>query len=529
MNDAACNPPVLVCELGACVPGCDETGGLTCAAPEVCDAVTGHCGPVPPCMNDRACNVPDEVCEAGACVTSCTQPTGPRCARPQVCDQTTGRCRTPRCLDDGDCLAPVTVCDNRICVDGCAQPGGLQCTGRDVCDPMTGRCETPPCMADGECGPPAMVCESQLCVDGCTAPGGIQCTGTDVCNAMTGRCDPTTSGCSADADCEPPYTVCDTPDCNPGCAEDGGRLCGANMVCHRGTGRCISAGTICFDDGDCAAPMEVCDLSAGACSAGCTTAGCPAGSCDAVTGRCTAGLTCRRDSYEPNDSQPVAANFSFNGHRDAQACTGDDDFYRMVLGQGTVFAAQATFASAEGNVELSFIGPTGQTLVSSTSQSDDERIQYRIPVAGLYLLRVSLAADGGEALGNDYLLRGQVAAPCVDDSYEEDDRRYRAPLVTAGVYAGRSICPLDDDYFAVEVGAGQTLTADVLFAQAQGDIDLWVEDPLGRVLDAGVSTSSNEQVVYTSATAQTLALRVMLISDQGATAGNTYELSISVQ
>ena len=99
------------------------------------------------------------------------------------------------------------------------------------------------------------------------------------------------------------------------------------------------------------------------------------------------------------------------------------------------------------------------------------------------------------------------AAP--DDQFEDndsDETPAAAPLGTDGGAATLRLCPGDEDWFSVSLTAGQTVTIDVLFSHAEGDLDVYLWAPGAEPhtdMPAGASdgTADNERVTFQAAAA----------------------------
>ena len=93
--DSECGPPFMVCEAGQCVPGCypGGAGGLTCADPNDCNPLTGRCDGFSICLDDSFCNPPLSVCEILFCVPGCQVAGAPPCASGTACNPSTGHCQ----------------------------------------------------------------------------------------------------------------------------------------------------------------------------------------------------------------------------------------------------------------------------------------------------------------------------------------------------------------------------------------------------------------------------------------------------
>lgn len=134
---------------------------------------------------------------------------------------------------------------------------------------------------------------------------------------------------------------------------------------------------------------------------------------------------------------------------------------------------------------------------------------------GLYYLIVE--ADTGDVIAeanetdNALSVALEVREPCLDDRFEPNDTRGQATSLGAGLQSDLGICAFDNDWFKVAVPGGKVVTIDLAFAQAVGDLDLRVYDPLvSESLPVAVSqsTDDDEHAVVQVPVATTLYVRV---------------------
>jgi hypothetical protein len=119
---------------------------------------------------------------------------------------------------------------------------------------------------------------------------------------------------------------------------------------------------------------------------------------------------------------------------------------------------------------------------------------------------------------------GTVTPSCADDALEPNDAQAQALPIGAGEIADLAVCDGADDWFAVQVGAGDTLSVVALFSHAAGDVDLAVYDGSGIRLALSESASDNEGVQLVATASGTLFVRVY--GYQGAE--NSYTLQVDV-
>ncbi|MCB9674961.1 MAG: hypothetical protein H6737_07585 [Alphaproteobacteria bacterium] len=113
---------------------------------------------------------------------------------------------------------------------------------------------------------------------------------------------------------------------------------------------------------------------------------------------------------------------------------------------------------------------------------------------------------------------------CADDAQEPNDALDDAMASTGG--AGLVVCSTSDDWWVVTVPDGYNLTAEVTFVNDDGDIDAWLYDSAGSVLDVSQGVSDSEIVLWTNGEgAETdVFLEISLFGGDR----NTYDLAIDV-
>ncbi|MCA9561646.1 MAG: scavenger receptor cysteine-rich domain-containing protein, partial [Myxococcales bacterium] len=116
--------------------------------------------------------------------------------------------------------------------------------------------------------------------------------------------------------------------------------------------------------------------------------------------------------------------------------------------------------------------------------------------------------------------------PCVDDIGEDnDDLDHATPVFEGSTLAGLQVCADDDDWGVIVVCDGGTLTVDIAFAVADGDLDLELYAADGTLIDAATSDTDGERLVHTVGFAAPIYLRVFGVHG----AENSYALTLSVE
>jgi hypothetical protein len=515
-----------------CASNRDCQDGFVCVGGSCVGGAVSGCADNADCPLGEYCDLDSHKC-AIAQVVACQSDA--ECRADQRCNTVTGVCiDAPRSCGEGGSCPSGTHCDtvNDACV---ACLGDEHCTGGDVCrdqvcvDPN--KPEDPNgCTLDTECNPPLTVCLEGACSLGCAQPGGMLCEDGAVCDTARGRCVTIEGPCATDPDCTPPMTVCESGQCIPGCGQVGGVQCPGGQECNPSTGRCRAGGPVCLSDDDCNAPQTVCNLFSGTCEPGCVSAGCTAPeTCDTATGHCQGGATCAADRFEPNDARSAPAQINGGAQAGLTLCPGDDDYFSVSLGQGDSVTVTLSFVHGEGNLDLELYSPSGQVVASARGTTGTETFSYSAAAPGIHVVRVMMTRDTGPNPGNTYTLdiRAQVA-PCPDDRYEENDTDQASAFISPGNQANLNVCVGDDDFYDVLLQGGDTLTVDLAFSHAEGDVDVQILGLLGIPLANGASSTDNESVSYTARSVGLFTIRVTLAADSGNMPGNPYAMNVTV-
>ena len=177
---------------------------------------------------------------------------------------------------------------------------------------------------------------------------------------------------------------------------------------------------------------------------------------------------CRRleDGLEPNDSIAGAKAITPGQPLQMRLCPLNEDWLAVPLldGQGLMVMAKAKFDVGAEVFELDILSPSGRVMTHAVKGK--EEWLARMPMAqetGSHLIRVR----GGIDTEADYQLAVQVMPPCVerDDPFEHNDQALQAnpmgPAMLGGTMSGLQLCPGDDDWYRVEIGAGESLVVDL--------------------------------------------------------------------
>jgi hypothetical protein len=235
-------------------------------------------------------------------------------------------------------------------------------------------------------------------------------------------------------------------------------------------------------------------------------------------------LVCEDDANEDNDDRENARP-AIAGEIIGTACGDDDDWYSIASAPGcTVLARMAQQPDSLGDVDVLMFDPDGQLVGSSSTVDQVEAINVPASKTGDYAVR--LRSGSRDIVPYTLTLTSTCPADLTcpaDDSLEDNDAATSPATLVEGVAHDGILCGIDQDWFFVPVTVGCIATAQVLFTDATGDIDLELfrADGVTRVGNsAGTGDSERVMKVVTEG-----GLRYRVFFFSGAEA-NTYRFVV---
>lgn len=172
------------------------------------------------------------------------------------------------------------------------------------------------------------------------------------------------------------------------------------------------------------------------------------------------------DKFEPNDTPDAARALTIGQPAQGRLCPLNDDYFAVALqpGQGIAAKVKAKIDAGADHVELDILDPEGRVVASGRKAKEGYAVRMPFAVGmGTYVVRVRGSLDT-EA---DYELALEVLPPCRDrdDRFEDNDQAVQANPLSAELLQSPldplQLCPGDDDWFAVELKAGESLFVDL--------------------------------------------------------------------
>jgi hypothetical protein len=181
------------------------------------------------------------------------------------------------------------------------------------------------------------------------------------------------------------------------------------------------------------------------------------------------------------------------------ACPGNEDWYRIDIAAGDGLEADVHFTHANGDIDVALYKLDADGTLAfvdgSVGVDDDETVyERRAATDTTYYVKVY----GFDPVRNTYGLTVNVFADCADDlvgprGEHNDSLTETAALPEAG--ETRQICDYDDDWYTFTVDAARNVRLDLLFTDADGDLDVALyRDDSDVPLESSAGASDGETI-----------------------------------
>ncbi len=214
------------------------------------------------------------------------------------------------------------------------------------------------------------------------------------------------------------------------------------------------------------------------------------------------------DGLEENDACGAAVALATGATASLFVSDVDEDYYSISVPAGNILSVDVSYSTANADVDLELfddLACANQVDFSfSAGGAGNATWNNTTGAAVTAILRV--APDVATGTCNNYDLNVAITPdPCAgsDDGLEDNDDCASAVAMNDGTTAGLFVSKTDHDYYQFVVADGDTLTVDILFTDALGDLDMELYmDNADCVADVNVagsfSVDDNESVSYTN-------------------------------
>ena len=223
---------------------------------------------------------------------------------------------------------------------------------------------------------------------------------------------------------------------------------------------------------------------------------------------CRGGGSCTDDGFEDNDSRTADATIAADIYTDLWICPGDQDFYSVSLGAGSLDVTIDGWDAGATDIDLQVLRADGTPLRSSAGIGPSENVALCV-AAGATVIRVyGIAGDSGPY---SLLVDHTPGSCCTDDALEDNDTFGAAtPIYGPGDTMDGQICAGDEDWFVFSGEPGRRASVDLVIG-GTGDLDLEIYDRDGmRRLASPAGTTSSEHAEADLATYDDYYIRVFV-------------------
>ncbi len=249
--------------------------------------------------------------------------------------------------------------------------------------------------------------------------------------------------------------------------------------------------------------------------------------------------SCSDDAFEPNNKADQATQITEGTFANLSICDTDlspidEDWFKLLLEKGEQVEAKITSNHALGNLDLPLYSSSNFNSPAAYSpvDGDIEKVSYTAPAAGTYYLRVVGTESWKYAVPYVLDVTRKTNGGCTGDPKEPNNSTGQATSLAAYMngspLTNLSICPGDVDYFSVPLAVGDSLVASIEFTDANGDLDLRLQDASGDNLDQSAGSSNIETVILEGA-AKSGTYYLVVEGYPAETTENTYSIEVLVE
>ncbi len=235
---------------------------------------------------------------------------------------------------------------------------------------------------------------------------------------------------------------------------------------------------------------------------------------------------CVEDEWAGNHSLQAAEWVDIGTQYGMRLCGTQSDWVRISARADEV--VKVTADTIQSNVSpspisLKLVNGEG-TVLDQVTDDGTLRVETTPASDGPVYAQVSATLSSARVSYAWKISRGEVECP--DEAFEPNNTPGQATPLGAAPHEGLSLCPGDEDYFALTVTGGKQVRVVLAFDHLYGDLDLDLLAADGQTLLAiGATKTSSEQVVYIPETSGTLYARVYGHDE----ATNTYSIALTEQ
>ncbi|MBA2664161.1 MAG: PPC domain-containing protein [Bradymonadaceae bacterium] len=216
------------------------------------------------------------------------------------------------------------------------------------------------------------------------------------------------------------------------------------------------------------------------------------------------------DMFDTNSSRANAVEIEPGVYEPLLVCgsPANDDWFTTFVRAGETLTVELAYSRVNGRIGIQlFEEGDNSARVTSNFDRDTQTVSFTSTRDQFLSYKVYLAPN---LRWNTYKMTVELVtpAPCVDDRYAGNHKLDEAQEVLApGLYTRLRLCDSNNDWFSVDLTAGEKFEAFIRFTHSVADLDLFIwgpdesaAEPLTAApvpLVSGISTTNNETVPFT--------------------------------
>ncbi len=219
---------------------------------------------------------------------------------------------------------------------------------------------------------------------------------------------------------------------------------------------------------------------------------------------------CLQDEHEPDDA-PLGTMSSAGGPWTAlRLCPGDEDWFKVLVARGRSLVAALDYWPDHGRLALWLLNAAGEVIAEGADSPNGSRASVEASADEDRVVWAQVTAPAGDRL--TYGLRFTFEeGGCPDDPLEPNGQAAEAtPLALPAERQGLTLCPADEDWYALDLAADASVEVELDMLPLQADLDLAIVGPDGvaALVTRQQTGVVHEQLVYRTEAAGTYYLRV---------------------
>ncbi|MFW9914921.1 MAG: LamG domain-containing protein [Candidatus Thorarchaeota archaeon] len=177
----------------------------------------------------------------------------------------------------------------------------------------------------------------------------------------------------------------------------------------------------------------------------------------------------------------------------------ESDFFNIELSYQDFLNVTMAFNGSIGDLDLALYDSLSGDLLGKSNDSSGNReiVTWLSPTESSVIIRVYAPLGGGiSGIGIEYLLI--VAISPNDDRFENNDEQEAAYLFGEASVTGLIVRSDDPDYYMFYLLRSEPFQVTLTYAYADGNIDLWILDEEGTVIEKAETLTDDESISSTA-------------------------------